>query len=63
MTKLRLCRLLSLLLAVTLLLALPGAALANGVRGKGFNGVVKHIESNYRAKKTKIPCWGWPTLP
>src|SRR5262245_5606337 len=57
MTKLRLYRLLILLLAVALL---PGAALANGnkLRGKGFNGVVKHIETNYRAKKTKIPLLG-----
>jgi Ca-activated chloride channel homolog len=60
MNKLRLCRLLSLLLAVTLLLALPGAALANGnsLRGKGFKGVVKHLETNYRAKKMRIPLLG-----
>jgi VWFA-related protein len=60
MTKLRLCRLLSLLLAVALLLVLPSAALANGknLRGKGFNGVVKHIEASYRAKKMRIPLLG-----
>src|SRR5262249_16281635 len=28
-------------------------------KGKGFKGVVKHIETNYRAKKTRIPMLGF----
>lgn len=48
-------RLFSFTLAVMLLLALTPAAWA---QGKGFKDVVKHLQTNYRAKKTKIPMLG-----
>lgn len=43
------------LLVLALVLALPAPGWA---KGKGFKDVIKHIETNYRAKKTRIPMLG-----
>jgi VWFA-related protein len=48
-------RFISSIFAVALLLALTPATWA---QGKGFKDVVKHLQTNYRAKKTKIPMLG-----
>ncbi len=48
-------RFFSLALAAALLLALTPATWA---KGKGFKEIVKHLETSYRAKKTKIPMLG-----
>lgn len=48
-------RLYSLAFAITLSLLLAPATWA---QGKGFKDVVKHLQTNYRAKKTKIPMLG-----
>ncbi|MBI1766539.1 MAG: VWA domain-containing protein [Acidobacteria bacterium] len=48
-------RLASFALTSALLLALTPATWANG---KGFKDVVNHLQTNYRAKKTKIPLLG-----
>lgn len=48
-------RLYSLAFAITLSLMLAPTTWA---QGKGFKDVVKHLQTNYRAKKTKIPMLG-----
>lgn len=48
-------RLYSLAFAITLSLSLMPTTWA---QGKGFKDVVKHLQTNYRAKKTKIPMLG-----
>ena len=40
---------------IALLLAM---ALNAQAKGKGFKDVVKHLETNYRARKTRIPMLG-----
>jgi hypothetical protein len=45
----------SLLLSSVLLLTLAPTAWA---KGKGFKDVVKHLQSNYGARKTKVPMLG-----
>ncbi len=47
----------SILFAVMIALMLAPAFTAHA-KGKGFKDVVKHIEKNYRAKKTRIPLLG-----
>ena len=59
----RLQKMMRLLLVATVMMALLSlAANAQGKpfvpKGKGFNDVVKHLEKNYGAKKTKIPMLG-----
>ena len=47
----------AILFAVMIALLLAPAVTAQA-KGKGFKDVVKHIEKNYRAKKTRIPMLG-----
>lgn len=61
MTQLqKLIRLLTVAAVMTALLALNTQAQSKpfAPKGKGFNDVVKYIEKNYGAKKTKIPMLG-----
>ena len=46
------------LVLAALILFLLAPALSVLAKGKGFKDVVKHIETNYRAKKTHIPMLG-----
>src|SRR5262245_48934882 len=47
----------SILLTIIIAL-LPIPALNAQAKGRGFKDVVKHFETNYRAKRTRIPLLG-----
>src|SRR5215510_13936185 len=47
----------TILFAIMIALLVPPSLVAQA-KGKGFKDVVKHIETNYRAKKTRIPMLG-----
>ncbi len=53
----RYTRKVTLLTILITLLVLP--SLIAHAKGKGFKDVVKHLETNYRAKKTRIPMLGF----